>query len=79
MDVAKTLAEWREIGFYPVLPRAGTGSDSKSAEARLEDALLYQFLAAGQARNPTTLALRRRGSVMMFSGGRSSFSTAIVR
>lgn len=79
MDVAKTLAEWREIGFYPVLPWAKTGSESKSAEARLEDALLYQFLAAGQAHNRATLALRRRGSVMMFSGGRSSFSTAIER
>jgi hypothetical protein len=51
MDAAKTLAEWREIGFYPVLPRAGAGSESKAAEARLADSLLYQFLAAGQAHN----------------------------
>jgi len=57
MDAAKTLDEWRAIGFYPVLSgeQAGPGSRPAAAPAaaqdRLDGSLMYRFLEAGSAHN----------------------------
>ncbi len=53
MDAAKGIAEWRSIGFYPVLleerSRPETGPDA--ATARIDGSLLVQFLEAGSDYN----------------------------
>lgn len=45
MDVASTVTEWRERGFYPVIPGKGSSADNAQAS------LLYQMIAAGHQHN----------------------------
>jgi len=45
MDAATTLAQWRGIGFYPVVAEGG------SPRENLDGSLMYRMLAAGTANN----------------------------
>jgi hypothetical protein len=45
MDAAKSTAEWRERGFYPILAR------TESAQTNLDDSILYRMIAAGMRHN----------------------------
>jgi hypothetical protein len=53
MDAADSLAQWREIGFYPVLneEQAGRASGPQSPRDRLDGSLMMRFLEAGSAHN----------------------------
>lgn len=45
MDAAKSTAEWRERGFYPILAR------TESARSNLDDSILYRMIDAGMRHN----------------------------
>jgi hypothetical protein len=57
MDAAKTLEQWREIGFFSVLSEEGSGHASRretsavASEDLLDGSLMYRFLEAGSAYN----------------------------
>jgi hypothetical protein len=52
MDAAESLAQWRELGFWPVIP-SRMGDDTAAATPRepLDGSLLLRFLEAGNAHN----------------------------
>ncbi|MFB1490289.1 MULTISPECIES: fatty acid cis/trans isomerase [unclassified Thiocapsa] len=45
MDAARSTAEWRERGFYPILARTA------SAQTNLDDSILYRMIDAGMRHN----------------------------